>query len=150
MGMYAVQADDSGELTELSTAARDGRTVAKLRRVALSQGMQALNGDGVQLAAENLQVNGAGAPPAASNGQTATNGAQGAPEATAVATNGVASSHLGRAISMERRRQLSQGKQAMNGGADPTGAAADAGAPPAAPERQAAPSGAPVAPEATA
>ncbi len=35
----------------------------------------------------------------------------------------------GRAAAMQRRRQLSQGKQALNGGGDRTAAAAGAGAP---------------------
>ena len=48
----------------------------------------------------------------------------------------------GRAIAMERRRQLSQGKQAPNGGGDGMAGAA-AGTPPAASDGQGAPSGAP-------
>jgi hypothetical protein len=142
MGMYAVQADDSGELDALSTAARDGRATARLRRVALSQGKQALNGDngrtaagggaGAPSGAENLYGNGAGAPPVASNGQGAANGGQGAPAGAAVGTNGAAGAAgalLGRAVSMQRRRQLSQGKQALNGDNGRTAAEGGAGAP---------------------
>ncbi|MBW3645603.1 MAG: hypothetical protein KY441_08880 [Actinobacteria bacterium] len=47
-----------------------------------------------------------------------------------MATNGVAEARLGRAFSMQRRRQLSRGKQALNGGGDRTPAAAGDGAPP--------------------
>ena len=123
MGMYAVQADDSGELAELQHAARDGRTAAMSRRRQLSQGKQALSGNGAPPAAENLQVNGAGAPPAAATGQGASNGTQGAPRGTAVATDGVGDVHLGRALSMQRRRQMSQGKRALDGdGASPAAA----------------------------
>ncbi len=129
MGMYAVEADDSGELAELSTAARDGRAAATSRRRQMSQGKQPLNGAGAPPAAENLHVDGAGAPPAASNGQGAPSGAQGAPRGTASATDGVAAARLGRALSMQRRRQLSQGKKALNGGGDRTAAAAAVRAP---------------------
>jgi hypothetical protein len=106
------------------------------RRRQLSQGKQALNG-GAPPEAENLQANGAAAAPAAPKGQGPSNGTQGAPQGTAVASDGVGGAHLGRAVSMQRRRQLSQGKQALNGaGAPPAAAAADAGAAPAAEDRQ--------------
>ncbi len=122
MGMYAVQADDSGDLAALGDAARNGRTAAASRRRQMSQGKVALNGDGVSPAAENQHGNGAGAPPAAENGQGAPSGAQGDPGDTAVATDGVAAAHFGRAVSKQRRRQMSQGKQALNGdGASPAG-----------------------------
>ena len=153
MGMYAVQTADSGDLAELRDAARDGRAVAALRRRQLSQGKQALNGGGdgtaagadagAPPAAENLPLDGAAAPLAAPKGEGAPNGAQpnGAQAAPAVASNGVGGAHLGRAVSMQRRRQLSQGKQALNGaGAASAGEALrvdGAGAPPA----PAAPSG---------
>ena len=141
MGMYAVQADDSGELTSLSTAARDGRAVARSRRMALSQGKHALNGGdraaaaagaGAPPAADGVHGDGAVAARAASNGQDAPNGARPAPRETSYASNGVAAAHLGRDLSKQRRRQLSQGKHALNGGADRTVAAARAGAAPAA------------------
>jgi hypothetical protein len=73
-----------------------------------------------------------GAPPAASKGQGPQNGAQGAPGGSKVATDAVADAHLGRTLSKERRRQLSQGKQALTAGAGRTAAAAGVGAPPAA------------------
>ncbi|HVM04297.1 MAG TPA: hypothetical protein VM242_03900 [Acidimicrobiales bacterium] len=41
----------------------------------------------------------------------------------------MAAARLGRALSMQRRRQLSRGKQALNGGADRTTGDAGAGAP---------------------
>ena len=96
-----------------------GRSVSMERRRQLSQGKQALNGAGAPPAAANLNANGAGAPPVASNGERASNGTQAAPERTAVATNGVGVANLGRAVSMERRRQLSQGKQALKGAGGP-------------------------------
>ncbi len=125
MGMYAVDAADSGDLSELGSAAREGRAAAVSRRRQLSQGKEALNGDGDGTA----DVNGAGAPAAASNGQGAPSGAQGDQGDTAVATDGVADAHLGRALSVQRRRQMSRGKQALNGGGDRTAAAAGAGVP---------------------
>ncbi len=126
MGMYAVQTADTGDLAQFRDAARDSRAVAMSRRRALAAGLSAL-----APAAENLHVNGAGAPPAASNGQGAPSRAQGTTGGPAVVTDGVAAAHLGRTLSLQRRRQLSQGKQALDGGADRMAAAAGAGAPPA-------------------
>ena len=103
-----------------AAAATFGRNVSMERRRQLSQGKQALNGNG----------NGAGAPPAPENLKTydteapasASNGAQAVPEAPAVPSDGLAAAHFGRAVSMQRRRQLSQGKQALNGaGGAPVG-----------------------------
>ena len=45
---------------------------------------------------------------------------QSAPAETPVAINGVAAARLGRALSMQRRRQMSQGKQALNGSGERT------------------------------
>ncbi len=114
MGMYAVDTADAAELGRLRDAARGGRAAAALRRRQLSQGKQALNGAGAPPAAENLQANAAGAAPAA-NGQGAPNGTQVAQEERSVPTDPVAAAHFGRSVSMERRRQLSQGKQALKG-----------------------------------
>ena len=161
MGMYAVQTADSSDLAELRDAARNGRAVATSRRRQLSQGKQALNGGadrtaaaadaGVPPAAENLHVDGAAAPPAAPQGQGAPNGTQAAP---AVATNGVAEAHLGRGVSMQRRRQMSQGKQALNLADAPPAAenlhVDGAGAPPAGSNAQGATNGAQGAPGGTA
>ena len=115
MGMYAVDTAESAELGEFRNAARDGRTAAATRRRQLSQGKQALNGDGAPPATEDLQANGTAAASAA-NGQATPNGTQRAPEATASPTDAVAAAQFGRTVSMQRRRQLSQGKQALDGG----------------------------------
>jgi hypothetical protein len=130
--MYAVDTADAADLAVLGTAARDGRAAAVARRRQMAQGIVALNGNGsgngngtttangAPPAAEDRQANGAGAPAVAANGQGASNGTQGAPEPTAAATNGVNAAHLGRALSKQRRRQLSQGKQALNGNGNGT------------------------------
>jgi hypothetical protein len=134
MGMYAVDTADPTELAKLSDAARGGRAAAALRRRQLSQGKQALNGAGAN-GAQNLQSNGAEAAPAA-NGQVATNGTQAAQEERAAPTDAVAAAHFGRSVAKERRRQLSQGKQAIKGAGGLNGAASvqtnGASAPPAA------------------
>ena len=126
MGMYAVQHADSSELGEFRNAANLGRSLSKERRRQLAQGQQAMNGGSPPDGAENLHANDAGAAPTP-NGQGPSNGSQRDPAATADPTNGVAAAHLGRTLSQERRRQLSQGKQALGG--DRTAAAAGAGAP---------------------
>src|SRR3954470_7148604 len=114
MGMYAVDTADPAELAKLSDAARGGRAAATIRRRQLSQGKQALNGAGAPPAAENVQANGAGAAPAA-NGQGAPTGAQRAAQGGGTMSDGVAAAHFGRSVAKERRRQLSQGKQALKG-----------------------------------
>ncbi|HVL92996.1 MAG TPA: CsoS2 family carboxysome shell protein, partial [Acidimicrobiales bacterium] len=91
-----------------------GRALSMQRRRQLSQGQQALNGGGTPAAAPDRQ----GEPPA--------------PKQTAAATDGVADAHIGRALSMQRRRQLSQGKQALGTRSAPPAAPAGPGAPPAA------------------
>ncbi len=113
MGMYAVDTADAAELGEFRDAARGGRTAARTRRHQLSQGKQALNGASTS-AGENQQAAGAGAVPAAPSGQVEPNGTQGAREQGAVPTDAVEAAHFGRTVSRERRRQMSQGKQAMN------------------------------------
>ena len=149
MGMYAVDTADAAELAELRDAARGGRAAATMRRRQLSQGKQALNGAGSPVNGENVQGNGAGAAPAASNGRGAPNGTQEAPRETAAPTDAVAAAHFGRSVSMERRRQLSQGKQALKGAGALNGAvdvqANGASAPPAA-NGQGAPNGQTAAP----
>ncbi|HEV2767636.1 MAG TPA: CsoS2 family carboxysome shell protein [Acidimicrobiales bacterium] len=157
MGMYAVDTASSADLAELVDGASGGRAAAVLRRRQEAQGKEALNGGGAPPAAENLNVNGGnggGAPPAGPNGEGASNGAQGAPDGKAVATNGVAEAHHGRAVSMQRRRQMAQGKGALNGGGAPPAENLNVngvnGAPPAAPNGQGAASGAQRAPERTA
>jgi len=140
--MYAVDAADSADLAELGTSARDGRAASVSRRRQLAQGNGALNGGGngtaaaadtgAPSAAEKPASNGPNGP----NGQGATNGTQGAPVGE-VESDGMAGAFAGRAVSMQRRRQLSQGKQALNGDGDRTAVAGGAGAPPAAENRQA-------------
>ena len=136
MRLYAVQTADSGDLDALRDAARAGRAAAMARRRALAAGRSALapapervrtgfREAGFRAPAAAVDTT----PPAAPNGHGAPSSAQGAPWATAVATDGVADAHLGRALSMQRRRQLSQGKQALNGGGERTAAAGGAGAP---------------------
>jgi len=75
------------------------------RRRQLSQGKLALNGAAPPTAPQNRQADDAGA----ANGQGASNGKPDAP------TDALTAAHLGRALSMQRRRQLSQGKQALTG-----------------------------------
>ena len=122
MGMYAVDAADTADLGEFSTASREGRAAAATRRRQLSQGKQALNGAGAPPAAEDVHANGAGAAPADANGQGASNGPQAAAQGAGAVSDGVAAAHFGRTVSMERRRQLSQGKQALNGDGAPPAA----------------------------
>ena len=126
MGMYAVQAAD--DLSEFGDAARNGRALSVQRRRQLSQGKQGVNGGDAPLAAEIRHGNGAGAP-AAPTGHGPSNGTQAAPGGSNGATDGVAAAHLGRSLSRERRRQLSQGKQALTAGAGQTAAAAGLGTP---------------------
>ena len=122
-GMYVVQTGHSGDLGALRDAGRDGRAAAMSRRRALAAGRSALGPahERVRTGLREAELRA----PAASNGQGAPNGGQW----TAVVTDRVADAHLGRALSMQRRRQLSQGKQALNGGGDATVGAASAGAP---------------------
>jgi hypothetical protein len=134
--LYAVHTADSGDLDALRDAARAGRAAAMERRRALATGRSALapahervrtgfREAGLRTPAAAVDTT----PPAAPDGHIPPSGAQGAPGGTTVATNGVADAHLGRAVSMQRRRQLSQGKRALNGGRDRTAAAARAGSP---------------------
>jgi hypothetical protein len=97
-------AQGAGTVSDGVAAAHFGRSVSMERRRQLSQGKQALKGAG----AEYQQVNRASAPPAA-NGQDAPSGKAAAP------TDAVAAAHFGRDVSKERRRQMSQGKQALKG-----------------------------------
>ena len=125
MGMYGVPTGASGDLAARRDAARDGRAVAMSRRRALAAGRSALapthervrtgfREAGLRAPAAAVEAT----PPAAPNRQGAPSGAQGAADA-----------YLGRALSMQRRRQMARGKQALNGGGDRTAASAGAGAP---------------------
>jgi len=133
MRLYVVQPADTGDLAALRDAARDGRAAAMSRRRALAAGKSALApvSERVRTGFREAELRAPAAAgdaglPASSSGEGEASGAQGAP---GVGADGVAAAHLGRALSMQRRRQMARGKQALNGGADPTAAAAGAGAP---------------------
>ena len=131
MGMYEDQTADFGDVAALGDAAREGRTAAMSRRRALAAGRSALAP--AQERVHTAQVVELRAPtavrsatPAAPAGDSALSGTHGAPAGPAVPINAVAAGRLGRALSMQRRRQLSQGKQALNGGGDRAATAAGA------------------------
>jgi hypothetical protein len=107
--MRVVQPADSGDPGALRDAARHGRAAAMSRRRALAAGRSAL-------APTRTQVR-------TGSGEAELR----APEAAGDATPPTAPN--GRAISMQRRRQLSQGKLALNGEGDRTSSKAAAGAP---------------------
>ena len=92
MDMNVVQPADSGDLAAPRDAARHGRAAAVSRRRALAAGGSAL----------------APADPTSST-----------PRKMVVTTDGVPPARLARAFSMQRRRQLSQGKRALNGAGTP-------------------------------
>ena len=92
MDMNVVQPAGSGDLAAPRDAARHGRAAAMSRRRALAAGRSAL----------------APTDPIAST-----------PRRTVVATDGVPPARLARAFSVQRRRQLSQGKRALNGAGAP-------------------------------
>ena len=130
MGLQVVQTADKGDLAALREAARDGRAAAVSRRRALAAGQSGPALARLRTGFRGSELRAAAAPgdallPAASSGECAPSGAP-APAETPVAINGVAAARLGRALSMQRRRQMSQGKQALNGGSDRTPAEAGA------------------------
>jgi hypothetical protein len=136
MRVHVVQTADSGDRGALRDRARHGRAVATPRRRALAYDRSALapSHERVRTGPPEAELRAPAAAgdatrPAAADGRATRSGAHGAPEATAVPINGVAAARLGRALSMQRRRQLSRGKQALNGGADRTTGDAGAGAP---------------------
>jgi hypothetical protein len=108
MRMHVVHTADSADPGAPRDAAVHGRAAAMSRRRALAAGRSA-SATGRERVATGSPESELGAPTAAMEATPPT-----APN--------------GRAISMQRRRQLSQGKQALNGEADRT-AAAGAGAP---------------------
>ncbi len=129
MGLHEDQTTCRGDVAALRNAARDGRAAAMSRRRALAAGRTA-PAPGHERARNASRAVGLRAPeaaggptPAVSDGQ----GARAALGATPIAIDGVAAGRLGRALSMQRRRQLSKGKQALGG--DRTAAAAGAGPP---------------------
>lgn len=107
MGLHVVRTVDGSELAAVGELGRGARAAAMARRRALAAGRTALPlAHPRARSAPSEQERGAGASradaiPAA---------------ATSVATDGVAAARRGRALSMQRRRQLAQGKQALNGG----------------------------------
>ena len=136
MRMHVVQTTDNGELGSPRDGARDGRAAAKSRRRALAAGRTALaprhervRTGSQEDALRDPAAAGDATRPAACDGRPTPSAAQEAPEGTAVAINGMAAGRLGRALSMQRRRQLSKGKQALSGRGDKTAAAPGAGAP---------------------
>ena len=122
MRLFVVPIADTGDLAALRNAARDGRAAAMSRRRALAAGKSALAPAhervrtvcrGSQLRRPATAVH--ATPPAAPTGQGTPSAAQWAMAATTVDTDVVAAARLGRALSMQRRRQMSRGKQALNG-----------------------------------
>jgi hypothetical protein len=109
MRMHVVQIADIGDPGARRDPAHHGRAAAMSRRRALAAGRSALA-------------------PAREQVRTGPGEAELRAPATSVdATPPTASN--GRALSMQRRRQLSQGKQALNGEGDRAAAAAGTGAP---------------------
>ena len=129
MGVHGAQTADTGDLAALRDAAREGRAAAMSRRRALAAGQSApalalvrgFRGSELRAAA----AAGDARLPGGSSGHCAPSGAP-TPAETPVGINGVAAARLGRALSMQRRRQMSQGKQALSGGGDRTPAEAGA------------------------
>ena len=133
MGLYEDQTVDRGDVAALRDAARNGRAAAMSRRRALAAGRTASapaheRVRNASRAAGLRAPEAAGGPtPAASDGRGALSGAHTALGGTPIAIDGVAAGRLGRALSMQRRRQLSKGKQALAD--DRTVTAAGAGTP---------------------
>ena len=132
MAMDENQTADSGDVAALRGAAHEARAAAKSHRRALAAGRSASApadermGRPLREAELRAPAAAGNTTSAAPNGHGAPSGSQGAPGVMAVPINGVAAGRLGRALSMQRRRQLSQGKQALNGGGDRAAAAAGA------------------------
>ena len=133
MGLHEDQTFATGDVAAFRDAARDARAAAMSRRRALAAGRTALlpAHERVRTALREAELRAPtaarNATPAASNGQGAPSGAHAVAGHMPVAIDGMAAGRLGRALSMQRRRQLSQGKQALGG--DRTAAAAETGAP---------------------
>ena len=115
MAMDEDQTANSGDVAALRGAAHDARAAAMSRRRALAAGRTAS-------APAHEEVR-------AGLGEAELRAPAAAVDARAVPINLVAAGRLGRALSMRRRRELSQGKQALNGGADRAANAAGAGRP---------------------
>lgn len=120
MGMYAVQTADTGELAALREVAGHGRAVAMARRRALATGRSGLGPaqERVRTGTRSAELRDpaatADASPAPPAEHDAPHDARPATSGAPVAASGVAASQLGRTLSMQRRRQLSQGKHALS------------------------------------
>ena len=118
MRLHAVQTAPGGDLAALGEAAREGRAAAISRRRALAAGRSALPArervrtrTRLRAAERRAAAAGVDAPKPTCSGASST--APGELAETAITAEDVAAAHLGRAMSMQRRRQLSQGKQAL-------------------------------------
>jgi len=148
MGMYAVQAADAGELAASRDAARHGRAAAVSRRRALAAGRSALTPaqervrTGLREAEVRAPASANGAPPTAGAERAGTEAEPAAetqpvveprpaPEGRGATSSALASAQSGRDLSMQRRRRLSQGKQALAGAGDEAATPTSNGARPA-------------------
>ncbi|MDQ6728290.1 MAG: hypothetical protein M3066_19330 [Actinomycetota bacterium] len=129
MGMYEDQIADRGDQAAPRDAARDGRAAAMSRRRALAAGRSALAPEQVRTGLRKAERRAPAAAVEATRPAADSKGAQGAPGATVIPTDAVAAGRLGRTMSMQRRRQLSKGKGALNGAGDDPTAAPSLGAP---------------------
>ena len=119
MRLHAVQTASSGDLTALGDAAREGRAAAMSRRRALAAGRSAVPGsERVRTRTRLPAAERRAATAAVETPRLAVHTLAGALEElaeTTITAEDVAAAHVGRAISMERRRQVSQGKRALTG-----------------------------------
>lgn len=117
--MYAVQTAPSGDLAALDDAAPEGRAAAMSRRRALAAGRLALAPrERVRTRTRLRAAERRAAPAAAEAPEFAVHTIAGALEELAepaITAEDVAAAHLGRTMSMQRRRQVSQGKKALTG-----------------------------------
>lgn len=121
MRLYVVQTDSSGSPPAPGEGAEHGRAAAMSRRRALAAGRTALAPAAKRAPAAFPEA------PVGVSELAADPGPFGAPPGgTAVAINRAVDAHLGRTLSMQRRRQLAKGKRALNGGDTP---AVDSGEP---------------------
>lgn len=114
MRLHAVQTASSGDLAAREDAAPVGRAAAMSRRRALTAGRSALPTrervrTRTRLRAAERRFSAA----AIDASEPTCRGGLAEPADTAVTAHDVAAARLGRAMSMQRRRQLSQGKQAL-------------------------------------
>ncbi|MFP5371005.1 MAG: hypothetical protein ACLGI3_09680 [Actinomycetes bacterium] len=129
MEMYVVRTADNGDLAALRDAAGDRGASAMSRRRAPAHERVRTPFPEVELRPSAAEVDATPPAPSTSERQGASKSTRWDPVGTVVATDSVAAARLGRAFAMQRRRQLCQGKQAVNGDVDRTATAAGAGAP---------------------